>query len=274
MKVLTIQSINGGSGKSTLACLLAKYAAKQGKKVCLVDCDFICQGLRGYLILEHEPESSLTQMAFAERNPHPELLGVYMDKDPGSQFQVIFSHSLDWEQNRHMQSIVGREPQMPFMWGRVQVVLDWLHGQNYDLVILDASPNFSHLNHGLREMATNILVLMTPDRQVIHGTFKYLLPREDSYGDALVWVEGKSHLALNCWNPDRPSTLPVLLDALNWPDKNRASILALEPDYSLIPRCQQTARIFGLEASGYLPTITEDYPVTPFLSSYYRSLLS
>ena len=145
------------------------------------------------------------------------------------------------------------------------ILLPELKERGYDLVIFDGSPGFGFMNEGLRRVSDWVAVPMTPARQSIFGTLRYILHDD-------IWTPEKSILLLNEWTPYRnlPQTWEEILEELRntgIPKRLLDQVLPRVKHFFCIPEWDLMRRTFALGTSdGYLPPINSEPPANPWFS--------
>ena len=178
MKTIAVHSHKGGVGKTTVALLLAKYAAVSGRKVCVVDFDFIGSGMSDLLPMEKVPDRYLEHYflcAEPEDIGLQTLLGTYTDKDmAGQTFSLILNlgKSLPNEKDAEalagleddMMGLIATEPHYREIETRTDVLLRKLKDHDVELTVIDCHPGLGFVSETVRSMADLNVYVTTPNR--------------------------------------------------------------------------------------------------------------
>jgi len=167
MKTISIHSVNGGTGKTTIAVLLAKYAAMEGERVCLIDCDFFGAGLAYSLRYKKMPSLSLDDLLTRHAvdladYPLSDLLGEYQDDQ--ASFSVIFSRSpIEPEEPLVLEHILAYESQGGWVRSRLTSLRDhYLTEKGYTLTIIDCHSGLAHLSKSIAQISDLPVVTVSP----------------------------------------------------------------------------------------------------------------
>ncbi|MGH0003713.1 plasmid partitioning protein RepA [Pseudovibrio ascidiaceicola] len=167
-QIITVTNQKGGCAKTTTSVHLAQYLALQGLKVLAVDLDpqASLSSLLGVQVqLLHFDEdmkgSSLcSALVFSEdRVPASELV----QKTYFNNLDLIPGHPelQDYEYLVPSRMLAGKMSEEDFFFNRVKFVLQDVV-ENYDVIILDTSPNLGYLTMGAMQAATGLLLCIHP----------------------------------------------------------------------------------------------------------------
>ncbi len=193
MKLVAIHSHKGGVGKTTIALNLAKQAAKRGKKVCVVDCDFIGAGVADLIKLKRSPKSYIDTFLLAAE-PHKfeihTLIGEYTDKGIGKKQVVSIILSLfrgarvGKNQRAESKRLAAREDEMLRLAAdesnyreiqmKMPVLIEGLEALGYELVVVDCHPGLGLVSTTLRSLVDLNLFITTPNRSDCFGLLKQM----------------------------------------------------------------------------------------------------
>ena len=286
MKTVAIHSHKGGVGKTTAALLFAKYAAERGKKVCVIDFDFIGSGIANLIAL-HEGPRKYVEEYFLCADPHDfdldALLGTY--KDPGKggkEFSVILNLGRGLPKGRaardqkrtdeNMMALVANEPHYGEVEMKADILLRRLAGEKeIDLAIVDCHPGLGLASGAMSRLADLNVYVATPNRSDCFGLLKGMNLRK---------LDSRKSLLLLNMAVEPVTSLQTLRsemegDALVGTDA-KALFPALkhvgqkEEHFAVIPDGHRLRTLFHLGGPGTLPKIDgndEAFSFCPKLSS-------
>jgi hypothetical protein len=190
MKIISIHSHKGGCGKTTLALVLAKAHAMAGKKVCLLDLDFLGAGV-DYAIRFAPGRKFLDE--YVTRDPTSpdlptvdELMGTYRDGDLGEKsFGILARRAVTVPGLGEEAQMDERAKQLAAMRfilrGSLKILLDQLEAHEYGMAILDCGPGIAYGSQAVLELlrdkfpqGSTSLFMATPDRPHIFGLLEQL----------------------------------------------------------------------------------------------------
>ena len=204
MKVISIHSHKGGAGKTTLALMTARRLAENGRKVCLVDLDFLGAGVDPAITMQrpkHYLEELLLASAGSKQSPKiKDLLGRH-NVGPGAKPIALILNTghqspatpADEGQDRPASlhtgvvRLLGLEEQTGIVERRMGSLLGGLKDLGFDYVILDCHPTLEEISETVLrvQMArppenAAIVLVSTADRAHVHGLLKEMLRRTKS----------------------------------------------------------------------------------------------
>jgi MinD-like ATPase involved in chromosome partitioning or flagellar assembly len=186
MKTIAIHSHKGGVGKTTVALLLAKHAALSGRKVCVVDLDFIGSGIADLFAIETLP-NEYVESYFLGADPHgydlERLLATYKDGDTRPRgFSLILNQGQglpDKKQEKgfrdrenHMMGLVADEPRYREVENKLCLLLERLKQLETELVVIDCHPGLGLVSDTAWGLANLSVYVTTPNRSDCFGLLK------------------------------------------------------------------------------------------------------
>ncbi len=289
MKVVAIHSHKGGVGKTTAALLLAKYTAREGKEVCVLDFDFIGAGMADLLPLKGKPKRYLENF-FLSAEPHKfrigNLLTIYQDDDISpNNIHLMLNHSIGKpgiskedgfaDLETAMLGMIADEPHYRLVESKTKVLLDRLEKRKVDLAIFDCHPGLGFVSHTVSDLADLNIYVMTPNRADAFGLFKAISRRSLYQPNAMILFNRFKH--------DVPTDYWHYLDTLIGNDglvgdlfssllSQLTHLVGKDEKISGIPESDLLFTLWYLGGSGHLPSIEQNQNVFDFCSKALSSL--
>ena len=205
MKKVAIHSHQGGVGKTTIALIFAAHASRKGRKVCVMDFDFLGCGMTKLRLWDEHGKKYLDHFYDAD-DPNDfdvsTLLSAYAPGDgPRGRFSLILNQGKGLVQKRgelrlkiDMEIRVANEPLYREIQAKTQILLDALESMDFELVIIDCHPGLGFISDTVTALAGVNVYVATPNRSDCFGLLKELnLKRLD---------QQKAFLVLNRADPD------------------------------------------------------------------------
>lgn len=180
MRTIAFHSHKGGVGKPTVSFALAKHAASEGLRTCLMDCDFLGSGIADLFGYRRRPQKRLDDLLFSD-SPHlfplDDLLGEYVDTDLRLPFEVIHSASIpdaegEWAKHRQrLDRMLGTAGSYGTAQDVLRSLLGRLEERGFEVVVLDCHPGLGLISRSIRELVSLSVVVTTPHRGDVVGLF-------------------------------------------------------------------------------------------------------
>ena len=212
MKAVSFHSHKGGAGKTTLMACLARKLQVDGKKVCMVDLDFIGSGLERLLFISGKRISTINEFFFEGERWSPKDIRRKLIRKPSFGPEkadaqnvglIINQGNLEDEGNlrRKLLDLSAASVMSPWLLGRLESLLKALSGI-YDYVLFDCHPGIFGISEIVlfwEAIQTRVFV-SRPDVTHISGTIVELarLAREKKKIGA---KPGAWFLVTNCAPP-------------------------------------------------------------------------
>lgn len=151
MQIITTAIIKGGTGKTTTALALAQAAAKNRKRVLLIDLD---------------PQGNATFYANADRDA-PGSYALLHGEDPAQLIQktdqgiAVIAGNTD----------LATEQTRPRSAYRLAAALEPIRGK-YDLIMIDTPPQIGELTYNALQASTGLIIPMESDLAGVHGIYQ------------------------------------------------------------------------------------------------------
>ncbi len=179
MKTAAIHSHKGGVGKTTISLMLALHAARKGRKVCVLDFDFLGCGMSALNKWDTLGKKRL-QHFFVADEPHKfdigDLLTTYKAKPEvkrkvGTKFSLLLNLGSGLKVGRDyaelsedMESIVANESLYREVQAKTKILLDALEEKRFDLVIIDCHPGMGFVSETVTVLADVNVYVATQNR--------------------------------------------------------------------------------------------------------------
>jgi capsular exopolysaccharide synthesis family protein len=196
VKVVAVTSALPDEGKTTISMCLARVAAMSGQRVCVVDCDLRKQSIND--VIDIETDVGILQVLAGEAPWEAAIV-----RDPLSEAHVL------------PVAASGFTPRDVFGTDAMSKLVDDLRA-NYDLVILDCAPILAVAETRIVVAKADTTVLIaragrTPigamraaaqqteaaNGNVLGIALNYVVPRWQSYSDALYFDQAKSYYSVS-----------------------------------------------------------------------------
>ena len=276
MKTIAVHSHKGGVGKTTVALLLVKYAALSGRKVCVVDFDFIGSGMADLFAIVKRPDRYLEHY-FISAEPNEfnlqSLLGKYTDEDMGTDaFSVMLNLGEDAHEKAHtelkdtMTGLMANEPHYREIETKTKILLGKLRDLGTDLVVVDCHPGLVFASETMRLIADLNVYVTTPNRSDCFSFLKTVNLRKEL-------DNAKAFLIVNRAEPflTDPGSFRRLIEddgLVGTEAKNifphRKFIGRREEHFAAVPESKLFLQQFYLGQSGVLPRIEAGKPEFSF----------
>ena len=219
MKTISIHSHKGGAGKTTLALMIAKRLATAGRKVCVVDLDFLAAGIYPAIRAE-QPKACLDELLLSapgsSRMPQiQDLIGRHGFGPDTPPLGLVLNAGERWpaapgkDDPNHLRDhqgtvrLLNLEEQTGIVQRHLARLIEELEGQGYEYVILDCHPTLEEISETVLRLqmdrpledAATVLV-STPDRAHLYGLLKELNHRSKNPKGATLRLEN-TVLAVN-----------------------------------------------------------------------------
>jgi len=200
VQLVSVHSHKGGAGKTALVLMMARHLAEHGKKVCLVDLDFLGTGVWPTIkaSLPHRYLGEVFVAAAGSRSypPLEDLLGFHRIGAKVEPIGLILNagsaagigkNGKRAELHEQVVSLMGIEPQTTIIESSLKNLLPRLRESGFDYVFMDCHPTLEEISETVlrvqmaqRESESSVVLVATADRVHIYGLLKEIHRRTKS----------------------------------------------------------------------------------------------